>query len=135
LFVSKKLRSSVTVLRNPRERQRETEREEGGTENMPSAEAEVSVEQGVYEVLGERARDVDSTILEYIVNVLKDETFDFGRKGEEAFEAVGLLLVNSNCVNDEHEARTVRLLSLLSRVSKFLYLEGERKSRIESFDS
>ncbi|CAK9868000.1 unnamed protein product [Sphagnum jensenii] len=74
---------------------------------MPSAEAEVSVEQGVYEVLGERARDVDSTILEYIVNVLKDETFDFGRKGEEAFEAVGLLLVNSNCVNDEHEARTV----------------------------
>lgn len=61
----------------------------------------------VYEVLGRRALDVDTTIIEYIINVLKDESFDFGVKGDGAFEAVGDLLVDSGCVDDEPEARLV----------------------------
>ncbi|BBN17941.1 ATP-binding cassette, subfamily F, member 3 [Marchantia polymorpha subsp. ruderalis] len=72
-----------------------------------SAVADGGVGAGVHEVLGERAKDVDDTILDYIVNVLKDETFEFGWKGEGAFEAVGALLVDSGCVEDEAEARTV----------------------------
>ncbi|KAF5195823.1 Abc transporter f family member [Thalictrum thalictroides] len=61
----------------------------------------------VYEVLGQRAQDVDQPIMDYIINVLADEDFDFGSEGEGAFEAVGELLVDSGCVRDDSEGRSV----------------------------
>ncbi len=35
----------------------------------------------------------DPTILEYIVGVLEDEHFEFGKDGEEAFDQIGPFLV------------------------------------------
>lgn len=66
----------------------------------------------VHEVLGRRAQDVDQPIIDYIVNVLADEDFDFGEEGEGAFDAVGELLVDSGCVTDDSECRLVSPNSL-----------------------
>ncbi|XP_042480877.1 ABC transporter F family member 3 [Macadamia integrifolia] len=61
----------------------------------------------VHEVLGLRAQDVDKPIIDYIINVLADEDFDFGIEGEGAFDALGELLVDSRCVSDYDEGRSV----------------------------
>lgn len=74
---------------------------------MVAAGAEVSLEQGLHEALGGRVNDVDFIILDYLVNVLKDETFDFGYEGEEAWEVVGPLLVAAELAADDIEARQV----------------------------
>eukprot|EP00271_Cylindrocystis_brebissonii_P003829 TRINITY_DN15071_c0_g2_i1.p1 TRINITY_DN15071_c0_g2~~TRINITY_DN15071_c0_g2_i1.p1 ORF type:complete len:764 (-),score=206.39 TRINITY_DN15071_c0_g2_i1:552-2843(-) len=73
----------------------------------------------IRETLGPRARQVDSIIVEYIINVLKDETFDFGRNGEEAFDFLGALLVDSGCSDSEAQAREFcsRLSTSLNRSS------------------
>ncbi|CAI9760575.1 unnamed protein product [Fraxinus pennsylvanica] len=47
--------------------------------------------------VGCRIQDVDQPIVDYINNVLADEDFDFGVDGEGAFEALGELLVDSEC--------------------------------------
>ncbi|XP_062146458.1 ABC transporter F family member 3 [Alnus glutinosa] len=60
----------------------------------------------VHEVLGQRAQDVDQPIIDYIVNVLADEDFDFGDDGEGAFDAIGELLVAAECVSDLAECRS-----------------------------
>ncbi|KAH6786150.1 hypothetical protein C2S51_038605, partial [Perilla frutescens var. frutescens] len=60
----------------------------------------------VHEVLGPRVDDVDQPIVDYIVNVLADEDFDFGADGEGAFDALGELLVDSGCVSDFSECRS-----------------------------
>ncbi|CAK9310878.1 unnamed protein product [Citrullus colocynthis] len=61
----------------------------------------------VHEVLGQRTQDVDQPIIDYIVNVLADEDFEFGEDGEGAFDALGELLVGAGCVSDFAECRTV----------------------------
>ena len=84
--------------------------------------AEVAAAVTIREALGTRALDVDPTIIDYIVDVLKDETFDFGWKGAGAFEALGELLVGSGCVDDAEEAQKVDVLLLLP-FSSFLLLQ------------
>lgn len=64
----------------------------------------------VHEILGRRAEDVDQPIIDYIINVVADEDFDFGLDGEGAFEALGELLVDSGCVTDFSECRAVLIL-------------------------
>ncbi|KAK4489224.1 hypothetical protein RD792_005019 [Penstemon davidsonii] len=59
----------------------------------------------VHDVIGRRMDDVDQPIVDYIINVLADEDFDFGDDGEGAFEALGELLVDSGCVEDHSECR------------------------------
>ncbi|CAM8986700.1 unnamed protein product [Rhodiola kirilowii] len=59
------------------------------------------------EVLGRRVHDLDQPIIDYIVNLLADEDFDFGLDGEGAFEAIGELLVDSGCVDDDSQCRFV----------------------------
>ncbi|KAI3422948.1 uncharacterized protein J3R85_011457 [Psidium guajava] len=61
----------------------------------------------VHDVLGPRLQDVDQPIVDYIVNVLADEDFDFGDDGDGAFEAIGELLVGAECVSDFDESRLV----------------------------
>lgn len=61
----------------------------------------------VLEVLGPRVQEVDQPIIDYIVNVLADEDFDFGEEGEGAFDAIGELLVDAECVSDFNECRLV----------------------------
>lgn len=61
----------------------------------------------VLDVLGGRVQEVDQPIVDYIVNVLADEDFDFGEEGEGAFDAIGELLVNAGCVSDFDECRLV----------------------------
>ncbi|RZC91469.1 hypothetical protein C5167_027534 [Papaver somniferum] len=61
----------------------------------------------VYDVLGPRAEDLDKPIIDYIINVLADEDFDFGLEGEGAFDAIGELLVDSGAVEDDSEGREV----------------------------
>ncbi|XP_034710700.1 ABC transporter F family member 3 [Vitis riparia] len=61
----------------------------------------------IHEVLGRRALDVDQPIIDYIVNVLADDDFDFGFQGEGAIDAIGELLVDSGCVSDDAECRSV----------------------------
>ncbi|XVE58116.1 hypothetical protein DITRI_Ditri04bG0144100 [Diplodiscus trichospermus] len=61
----------------------------------------------VHEVLGRRVEDVDQPIIDYIINVLADEDFDFGDDGDGAFEAIGELLVAAECVSDFSECRQV----------------------------
>ena len=67
----------------------------------------------MHEVLGRRLLEVDQPIVDYIVNVLADEDFDFGDQGEGAFDALGELLVDSGCVYDHIECRSVCLFYLL----------------------
>lgn len=50
------------------------------------------VRASVQEVLGQAA-DVDEDILEYIVNVLEDDGFEYGKDGEGIFDSVGMMLV------------------------------------------
>lgn len=64
----------------------------------------------VHEVLGRRAQDVDEPIIDYIINVLADEDFDFGVDGEGAFDAIGEILVSAECVTDFIECRSVRVI-------------------------
>lgn len=71
---------------------------------------EVATSNVVHEVLGRRAEDVDQPIIDYIINVLADEDFDFGLDGEGAFEALGELLVDSGCVADFPECRAVLIV-------------------------
>lgn len=61
----------------------------------------------VLDVLGGRVQEVDQPIIDYIVNVLADEDFDFGEEGDGAFDAIGELLVNVGCVSDFDECRLV----------------------------
>ncbi|KAJ1380569.1 P-loop containing nucleoside triphosphate hydrolase [Sesbania bispinosa] len=61
----------------------------------------------VHEVFGERIIVVDEPIVDYIVNVLADDDFDFGLDGEGAFEALGELFVAAGCVYDFPECRSV----------------------------
>lgn len=61
----------------------------------------------VLDVLGGRLQEVDQPIIDYIVNVLADEDFDFGEEGDGAFDAIGELLVNAGCVSDFDECRLV----------------------------
>ncbi|KAH9769893.1 ABC transporter F family member 3 [Citrus sinensis] len=61
----------------------------------------------VLDVLGGRVQEVDQPIIDYIVNVLADEDFDFGEEGEGAFDAIGELLVNVGCVSDFDECGLV----------------------------
>ncbi|CAH1451582.1 unnamed protein product [Lactuca virosa] len=61
----------------------------------------------VHEVLGPRAQDLDQPIIDYIINVLADEDFDFGFEGEGAFDAIGELLVDSGCVTDFDECHSI----------------------------
>lgn len=61
----------------------------------------------VHDILGRRAEDVDQPIIDYIINVLADEDFDFGDDGEGAFDALGELLVAAGCVSDFDECRSV----------------------------
>lgn len=66
-----------------------------------------AVSSVVMDVLGRRAVDVDNPIIEYIINVLADDDFDFGLDGEGAVDALGDLLVDSGCVDDADECRSV----------------------------
>lgn len=75
----------------------------------------------VHEILGQRAQDVDEPIIDYIINVLADDDFDFGIEGEGAFDAVGELLVAAGCVSDFNECRSVSSLSLPFFVMDFLF--------------
>ncbi|XP_076924704.1 ABC transporter F family member 3-like [Bidens hawaiensis] len=68
---------------------------------------EVAASNVVQQVLGPGAQDLDQPIIDYIVNVLADEDFDFGFEGEGAFEAIGELLVDSGCVSDFDECQSV----------------------------
>ncbi|KAG4958212.1 hypothetical protein JHK87_034845 [Glycine soja] len=61
----------------------------------------------VHDVLGQRVVDVDQPIVDYIVNVLADDDFDFGLDGQGAFEALGELLVAAGCVDDFSHCRSV----------------------------
>lgn len=61
----------------------------------------------VHDVLGQRVVDVDQPIVDYIVNVLADDDFDFGLDGEGAFDALGELLVAADCVDDFSHCRSV----------------------------
>ncbi|KAM7279333.1 hypothetical protein ACFE04_006467 [Oxalis oulophora] len=61
----------------------------------------------VHEVLGRRAQDVDEPIIDYIINVLADDDFDFGDDGDGIFDALGELLVGAECVTDLNECRSV----------------------------
>ncbi|KAL8150296.1 hypothetical protein V2J09_020104 [Rumex salicifolius] len=61
----------------------------------------------VHEVLGRRIEDVDQPIVDYIVNVLADEDFDFGVDGDGVYDALGELLVDAGCVSDFSECRSV----------------------------
>lgn len=48
-------------------------------------------------------KDVDFIILDYLVNVFKDEIFDFGFEGKEVYDVVGLFFVVVELVDDEKE--------------------------------
>jgi hypothetical protein len=74
----------------------------------------------VHEVLGQRLADVDEPIVDYFVNVLADEDFDFGVHGDGVFKAIGDLLVDSGCVSDYSECRSVSSLAYIFLVFLFL---------------
>lgn len=74
----------------------------------------------VYEVLGRRFHDLDQPIIDYVVNVLADEDFDFGNDGDGAVEAIGELLVDSGCVDDDSQCRFVRFIFLSPSLIVFI---------------
>lgn len=42
----------------------------------------------VQKMLGHRALDVNKLVIDYIINILTDEDFNFGVDGDGAFEAI-----------------------------------------------
>ncbi|XWS61570.1 hypothetical protein CRYUN_Cryun07bG0136800 [Craigia yunnanensis] len=90
----------------------------------------------VHEVLGCGAEDVDQPIIDYIINVLADEDFDFGEDGDGAFEAIGQLLAAAECVSDFSECLqlwlvkpkpTVRSLATPFRMNEGMEEEAPKK--------
>lgn len=75
----------------------------------------------VNQVLGTSAHDVDKPIVDYVINVLADEDFDFGADGEGVFEALGELLVDSGWVPDFADCRSVILFTSPIQSRCFLY--------------
>jgi hypothetical protein len=71
-----------------------------------------SVEATVREVLGSSG---DQDVLNYVVDVLADEEFEFGEDAAEAFDALGPLLVGGGCAPDDAAAHELcrRLQSIL----------------------
>ncbi|KAJ3695225.1 hypothetical protein LUZ60_000602 [Juncus effusus] len=61
----------------------------------------------VHEVLGNRLAEVDEPIVDYFINVLADEDFDFGLDGAGVFDAIGDLLLDAGCVDDSSDCRSV----------------------------
>ncbi|KAG9146939.1 hypothetical protein Leryth_005215 [Lithospermum erythrorhizon] len=59
----------------------------------------------VKDVFGHKTDDVDQPIIDYVINVLADEDFDFGEDGDGIFEALGELLIAAGCVTDLSECR------------------------------
>lgn len=75
----------------------------------------------VEEVVGRRG---DPTVLDYVINVLEDEDFEFGTEGKEAYDAFAEMLVGAlfavfvtwlsavdfigECRLNEHYARALR---------------------------
>jgi hypothetical protein len=51
-----------------------------------------SVEEHVRGMFAEKS-DVDDDILTYVITCLEDETFEFGKDGQEIFDTVGIMLV------------------------------------------
>jgi hypothetical protein len=51
------------------------------------------VEAAVKEIVGTSG---DADVLNYVISMLDDESFEFGDDAEEAFEAIGPLLVRTN---------------------------------------
>lgn len=50
------------------------------------------VEAAVKEIVGTSG---DADVLNYVISILDDESFEFGDDAEEAFEAIGPLLVRA----------------------------------------
>jgi hypothetical protein len=50
------------------------------------------VERHVREVFSDKP-EVDDDILAYVIACLEDETFEFGKDGEEIFDNYGMMLV------------------------------------------
>lgn len=61
------------------------------------------VRDGVQQVLGQAA-DADQDILEYVINVLEDEGFEFGKDGEGVFDSIGMMLVSGGFCDDDDQA-------------------------------
>ena len=53
------------------------------------------VEAAVKQVVG---TSVDPDVLNYVVSILDDDSFEWGDDAEEAFEAIGPLLVRRPCL-------------------------------------
>ncbi|KAL4515714.1 hypothetical protein Ndes2437B_g07137 [Nannochloris sp. 'desiccata'] len=59
------------------------------------------VEAAVKEIVGTSG---DADVLNYVISILDDESFEFGDDAEEAFEAIGPLLVGGGCAADDAAA-------------------------------
>ncbi|KAK9804716.1 hypothetical protein WJX72_001738 [[Myrmecia] bisecta] len=67
---------------------------------MPADEARPALERLV-------GSSGDPAILDYVVSILEDADFEFGRDGEEAYEAFGEILVSGGFLAGEDEARRI----------------------------
>lgn len=88
----------------------------------------------VHDVLGQRVVDVDQPIVDYIVNVLADDDFDFGLDGEGAFDALGELLVAADCVDDFSHCRSVSpsFISFNQSLIRFLHSRNPFSVKFET---
>ncbi|KAK9806400.1 hypothetical protein WJX73_002265 [Symbiochloris irregularis] len=78
----------------------------------------------VEEIVGRKG---DATVLDYVINVLDDEDFEFGPEGREAFEAFGEMLVGAGCLEDQETAQAA-CKSLAARL-------GRAQARQDAFRS
>lgn len=88
----------------------------------------------VHEVLGQGLVDLDEPIVDYFVNVLADEDFDFGVDGDGVFKAIGDLLIDSGCVADYSECRSVTIFFFISFSSSYFLYNIEIYSSIRELE-
>lgn len=78
------------------------------------------VEGALAAVLGSHSGgEGDETVLEYVRSVLGDEDFDLGPDGEEAYDAIGAMLVEGGCVADDEAAQVA-----CKQLAEFLHGEN-----------
>lgn len=89
----------------------------------------VSVADEVQRAIG--GRGGDETIVDYVVSILQDEDFDYGRNGDGINDAVGEILVEGGFCSTAQEAADV--CAALARAIKGDSAGGTQKERARAF--
>jgi len=67
----------------------------------------VDVREIILTTIGGTSKNLDDTVIDFIVGIVDDEDSHFGDDGETLYEAVGPFLLDAHCVDSEESGRTI----------------------------